>query len=84
MAHYKVSENLALSDSGFVFSPITGESFTLNAVGLFIINKLKLNSDLDSVIDEVLDEFDVERNIAERDAADFISQLKHFKLVAEK
>ena len=31
----KIRENLAVSDNGFVFDPETGESFTVNEVGVF-------------------------------------------------
>ncbi len=37
----KLKKNLALSDSGFVFDPSTGDSFSTNPIGLEIIRMLK-------------------------------------------
>ena len=37
----KVNRNLASSENGFVFNPTTGDSFSINELGVFIINKIK-------------------------------------------
>ena len=37
----KIKRNIALSDSGFVFDPSTGDSFSTNPIGLEIIKMLK-------------------------------------------
>jgi len=44
-------KSLAISDSGFVFDPTTGHSFSTNAVGIEIINLLKSGSTIEDVID---------------------------------
>jgi len=36
-----IKKNIALSDSGFIFNPSTGESFSMNPIGLEIITMLK-------------------------------------------
>ena len=37
----EIKKNIAISETGFVFDPSTGDSFTLNAVGLEIIGFLR-------------------------------------------
>ena len=37
----KIKKNIAISDSGFIFNPSTGESFTVNPIGVEIITLLK-------------------------------------------
>jgi PqqD family protein of HPr-rel-A system len=32
---------LAISDSGFVFDPLTGQSYTVNRTGCFLLQRLK-------------------------------------------
>ncbi|MCF8355967.1 MAG: PqqD family protein [Melioribacteraceae bacterium] len=83
MSNYIVSSNLAISDSGFLFYPATGESFTLNQIGIFILNKLREGKDENAVIQSLVDEYDVDKNTAERDFTDFIYQLKQNNLVQE-
>ena len=41
---------LALSDSGFVFDPVTGNSFTVNGSALSILRLLQRESALDRVV----------------------------------
>jgi len=37
----RIKDNIAVSASGLIFNPDTGESFTVNPMGAEIISKLK-------------------------------------------
>ena len=37
----KLKDNIAVSESGFIFNPTTGDSYTANEIGLEIIKCLK-------------------------------------------
>jgi hypothetical protein len=37
----KISKNIAISDAGLVFNPVTGESFSVNPIGVEIINLMR-------------------------------------------
>jgi AcrR family transcriptional regulator len=71
-----VLQRLALNDSGFVFDPVSGLSFTANSVALFVLRFLQHNDDIDSLFKEIEAEFDVNRNEAERDLTEFFAQLR--------
>ncbi len=73
--------DLAVSDSGFIFNPTTGESFSTNQTGLFIINCLKQSKTKEEIIDLMLLEFQSERSEIERDYTDFIAMLSHYHLI---
>ena len=45
----KIKKNIAISDSGFIFNPDTGESFTANPIGLEILSMLKDGLDAKAV-----------------------------------
>ena len=81
MTQYKISENLALSDSGFLFKADTGESFTVNEVGLFILKHLKEGKDDGAIIQLLTDEYEVEKETAQRDFDEFVTLLKNLNLV---
>jgi len=66
---------LALNDSGFVFDPETGRSFTANAVGLFVLRHLQQHGE-EGLLDAVLGAFDVEKADAERDLVEFAAWLR--------
>ncbi len=72
---------LAVNDEGFVFDPTTGESFTVNATGLFLIRALKAGHDTTELLDQVQQQFEVSPGSAERDVTDFVSQLEGLHLV---
>jgi len=83
MSEIKISSNLAISENGFLFMPLTGESFTLNEIGVEIVNFVKSGINSEEIINEVIETYDVEKNIAEKDILDFIAQLKNFKVAVE-
>lgn len=70
---------LATSDSGFVFDPVKGESYTVNPSGLAVLSLLKQGRNYDQVVEQITQQFDVDSRQAERDISDFIIQLrKHY------
>ena len=71
-----VLDRLALSDKGFVFDPVTGNSFTANATGLCLIKLFQRERDLSELVAQVTSEFDLTDADAERDILDFASLLR--------
>lgn len=45
----QILEEIKISDNGFVFNARTGESFSLNPIGLKIIKMIATNCDFDEV-----------------------------------
>ncbi len=76
----KINKNVALSDSGFVFNPSTGDSFSTNPIGLEIIKLLKEGKSMDYVKASLLKTYTIEEATLERDCYDFANMLMKFKL----
>lgn len=72
---------LAINDEGFIFDPLTGESFTVNSTGLFIIRELKKGKRDDEILNGLLEEFNLSKEVAERDLIDFLEKLKSYKII---
>ncbi len=72
---------LAMSDEGFVFNPTTGDSFTVNTIGIFIMRTLKTNGSRSHVLDQLTKRYDLGRDDAERDISEFLDQLALFHLI---
>ena len=69
--------DLAVSDSGFVFDPMTGHTFTVNPSGLVLLNLLKAGTETDLLAVRLAEEFTIEPNEdPSRDVQDFIIQLR--------
>ena len=69
---------LAMNDSGFVFDPVNGDSFTVNSCGLTVLRLLKDGQSLSDVLDCVTKEYKIDTRKAERDILDFIVQLRKY------
>ncbi len=80
----KIKSNVAISESGFVFNPFTGESYSVNPVGANIFSKLKEGKNYDQIQQEMLEKFQVDAETLERDFSDFISMLKQYQLIEEE
>lgn len=70
-------KRLALSDSGFVFDPVTGNSFTVNASGLAILRRLQHETDLARIVASLCEAFEVDALAAERDVIEFANLLRN-------
>jgi len=81
MTNYQLQENLAISDSGFLFLASTGETFTVNESGKAIIKLLQQKKEKTEIFSELEKEFDIESGLLEQDYDDFITQLKSFSLI---
>lgn len=77
----KLARNLAISESGFLFLPTTGETFTVNETGRSIMRAMQNGKTEAEIPQLIADEFDIDRTTAERDVRDFMAQLKQHKLL---
>lgn len=81
MRKYHIPEYIAISDSGFLFLPSTGETFTLNQIGKDIFKMIQSGKDDDAIFEQITAEYDVDKQTLEKDFSDFIQQLKSYSLV---
>ncbi len=79
----KIKKNIAVSESGFVFDPSTGESFSLNQIGLELVELLKQGRDFDSIKKKVLEKYDVDEISFEKYYYDFINSLNQNQLLED-
>jgi len=71
---------LAINDEGFIFDPLTGDSFQVSETGLFIIRRLCQEKSDEDIAADLSEEFDVTIEDAQRDVADFRGRLKNLGL----
>jgi hypothetical protein len=77
----KIKKNIAVSDSGFIFNPDTGESFTANPIGLEILGHMKEGLDFEEIRKKILEKYKSDKDMVEKDYFDFINMLEQFNLV---
>lgn len=74
-------KNLAISDTGFIFDPFSGKTFTVNEIGMVIIQSLKNGEDVAFIQNKIMEEFDTTLDQLDRDISDFLIQLKEQSLI---
>ena len=79
----KIKKDIAVSETGFIFNPATGDSFSSNRVGLEIISLLKAGKTHKEIIKAITAKYKIKSLEFEKDYDDFMSQLNGFNL-AEK
>lgn len=76
----KLLKNIALSDTGFVFNPGTGDSFSVNPIGLSILKDLQEGKSEEAIKNRVLEEYQTDNETIEKDLYDFLKMIEQFNL----
>ena len=77
----KINKNVAISESGFLFNPLTGDFYTLNPFGIEMLQMLKEDNTFDQILNQVISKYNVDEKTFERDYLEFTGLLKQFSLV---
>jgi len=79
----KLKKNIAISESGFVFNPEIGTSFTTNSLGVAILKQLKTKTSTEKITSSIVKNYDVDSITCEKDLEDFIRILEQFNLIED-
>lgn len=74
-------QNLALSESGFLFDPATGHTYSLNQTGAFVLRRLIEGHPADELPGLVASAFETDEETANRDSEQFMMQLRDMGLL---
>ena len=77
----KLNKNRAVSETGFIFNPTSGDSFTANEIGADILNLLKEDKSIEDIKSSLIDKYDVDASQLEKDVEDFIVLLRDNNLI---
>lgn len=79
----KLRKNVAVSESGLLFNPLTGESFTVNPIGIEILGLMKEEKDFDEISKVMLHKYSTDKPTFEKDFHDFVGLLSINNLLEE-
>lgn len=74
-------KDLAVSETGFVFDPYTGSTFSANGAALTLLEGLKAGLDRDGLVQRLKAEYEVGDGDLERDLDDFFEVLRRQGLI---
>lgn len=76
-----IKKNIATNEFGFVFNPATGDSFNSNPIAAEIIQLMKEDHSLNEIKKALLEKYEVDKMILEKDMDDFVAMLKDYNLL---
>jgi len=79
----QIKKNIAISDSGYIFNPGTGESFVLNPIGKDILELLKEHKSYEEISASIGNQYNVAPPTFEKDYYDFLNTLRKNHLVED-
>jgi len=79
----RLKENIAISESGFIFDPNSGDSFTLNTLAKEILALLKQEKTDNEIAGVITEKYDVDGAVFEQNYYDFLAMLRHYNLMHE-
>ena len=79
----EITEEIKISDNGFVFNSRTGDSFSLNPVGLELMKMIETGMDLDEIKELFLSKYDVNDLQFEKDFYEFCALLNHHQITQQ-
>jgi hypothetical protein len=71
-----VVKRLAINESGFVFDPVTGRSYTINETGLSVLKRFTSDDNEESVFKQLAFEYGIDTSEIKRDIAEFVIELR--------
>ncbi len=77
----KLNKNVAVSESGLLFNPVTGESFSVNPIGIEILNLIRDEKPEEEIAEAIMAKYNTDKPTFEKDYQDFIGILSHNNLV---
>jgi hypothetical protein len=77
----KLQKNVAVSEAGLLFNPVTGESFSVNPIGAEILDMLKAEQGQEHILKTMLEKYSTDKDTIEKDLQDFIGILNHHNLL---
>ena len=79
----KIKKNIAVSETGFVFDPTSGESYSINPVGQEILEQMKDGRSGEEISKAMTGEYEIDAASFEKYYYDFIGMLRQFQLIDE-
>ena len=79
----KLKKNVAVSDTGFLFNPSTGDSYSVNPIGMDILNLMHGGKEKEEIKRKIMSDYICDESTFEKDYYDFTLMLRTYKLLDE-
>ena len=76
-----INKKIAISETGFVFDPTTGDSYSMNTIATEILEMLKRDLKEEEIIKVLYDKYDVNKSVLQKSYDEFLNTLIKLKIV---
>jgi hypothetical protein len=78
----KITDEVRISDNGFVFNSRTGDSFQVNPTGLELAKLIAQGLDFDTIKIIFLEKYELDDLTFEKDFYEFCAMIKHHQITS--
>ncbi|OFX37042.1 MAG: hypothetical protein A2X08_12035 [Bacteroidetes bacterium GWA2_32_17] len=79
----KLKKKIAVSETGFIFDPTTGDSFSLNPTAVEILTLFKEGKTEKEIKKVILENYNIDESTFERSYLDFMAMLRLYNMLEE-
>ena len=79
----KIRNDLAISETGFIFDPISGESFSLNQIGTEIFSLYKEEKSQEEIKKIIIEKYEVSETELDKSLTDFEGMMKEYNFIQD-
>ena len=76
-----INRKIAISETGFIFNPTTGDSYSMNPIATEILEMLKKEISEEDIKKSLLEKYDVSKSILQKSYDEFIDTLRKLNIV---
>lgn len=76
-----INKKIAISETGFIFNPTTGDSYSMNPIAMEIVEMLKKDMGDEEIKKSLLDKYDVNKSVLEKSYDEFIDTLIKLNII---
>jgi len=77
----KVNKNIAVSESGFLFNSLSGDSFSLNPIAAEILEMIRDQKTSEEIKHDLLKKYDVTSSVLDKSVDEYIFTLKKLNII---
>jgi hypothetical protein len=76
-----INKKIAISETGFIFNPTTGDSFSMNPIAAEILDMLKRDIKEDEIKNALLEKYEVSKSVLQKSYDEFIDTLIKLNII---
>jgi hypothetical protein len=76
-----INKKIAISETGFIFNPTTGDSYSMNPIATEIVEMLKKDMSEDDIKKNILEKYDVNKSVLDKSYDEFIDTLIKLNII---